>query len=955
MISPASASDQCTGVRLLVEVPFTAKDVPLLLRTQLLWSRFVPCVPPSSSATDAALLFLFNGRCADSAECSRVQQLALHKRLRGCFRDVHVRDALLSSKEDMYDKLRRSAKWVSGPNHLFYRAVTIARGLGYTHMLQMEPDVVPFRAGWLERARCVAALSEAWVIGSALVANCTREETTGQCVHALPEDIADHINGNAIYAVGDASFARYLQSTRQGRLSRMPFDLALHVLRSRFAQSTRRRLLHRFQHSSFILNLGTTLPESGGELRAQHPSAFLVHSSELAGLDPHALQSRFPATAGAMPSRQINKGAAASIEEPEPELNLGPLRERAALIGGVHVALVTFIAGQRYLAMCHNHVLHLRSAGVSNYVLVALDSTSLRSLRAEREPVVDATQLISGIPEGGADRFGSSAFFAVNGARYRGLLAMLKTGISLFVLDLDVIVLRDPLPWLVRHAPGGLSNLDLLLQSDARDGTTGFELDPDLLERRLGLRGARNWTYVNGGTFFCRASPATIAFFQRIWRLISSSERPPNEQDVLNRELAASRSASLLHWGLLPPAIFPNGFVYFIRPIVAKRPVLVHANWIDGIKQKVYHLREAGLWALDSEDDGSNERLLSIGDGTDGGNRGNLAFAAHRRALRDALAVAQALNRTLVLPQLPVSRTSSARTRTLAHYFDYASFVRSFPRHREHGPRLTGGVDGAVKVHIDVGHEDAPPPASDYAVVRVASSSPNGLSDLGLRKHLAPFADARALHLWTPYRRFSGRFVNGHDKSEFAARVQHGLQPAQRLHFLVQYVHRSLRRAALGAFDCIDVGSDHDYGPLLAGYGKSAKAVPALVLLRTAARMLNSTRVLVVSDVGDDSAGLRKAGDELLGERALWMDDHVPPWYATDFDTPLERTTHARSMVELRVCARARRFVGNLAAPSTHAICNLRGSSKGGGRAGRAPPGCEDALGRTLPARWAFF
>ena len=173
MISPASASDQCTGVRLLVEVPFTAKDVPLLLRTQLLWSRFVPCVPPSSSATDAALLFLFNGRCADSAECSRVQQLALHKRLRGCFGDVHVRDALLSSKENMYDKLRRSAKWVSGPNHLFYRAVTIARGLGYTHMLQMEPDVVPFRAGWLERARCVAALSEAWVIGSALVANCT--------------------------------------------------------------------------------------------------------------------------------------------------------------------------------------------------------------------------------------------------------------------------------------------------------------------------------------------------------------------------------------------------------------------------------------------------------------------------------------------------------------------------------------------------------------------------------------------------------------------------------------------------------------------------------------------------------------------------------------------------------------------------------------------------------------
>ena len=124
--------------------------------------------------------------------------------------------------------------------------------------------------------------------------------------------------------------------------------------------------------------------------------------------------------------------------------------------------------------------------------------------------------------------------------------------------------------------------------------------------------------------------------------------------------------------------------------------------------------------------------------------------------------------------------------------------------------------------------------------------------------------------------------------------------------------------------------------------------------LRAATRALNSTRVLVVSD-GDGATrrALRAEASAVLGPRALWMDDHVPPWYAADYDTPSERATHARSAVEQRLCARARRFVGSLAAPSTHAICHLR--QKGGRGGSGGPPPCGDALGRTLPARWAFF
>ena len=68
----------------------------------------------------------------------------------------------------------------------------------------------------------------------------------------------------------------------------------------------------------------------------------------------------------------------------------------------------------------------------------------------------------------------------------------------------------------------------------------------------------------------------------------------------------------------------------------------------------------------------------------------------------------------------------------------------------------------------------------------------------------------------------------------------------------------------------------------------------------------------------------------------------------------LRRTGRARpnALVESHLCE-ARRFVGNLAAPSTHSICRWRAQAKASsdhanGARTRSPP-CKDALGRALP------
>ena len=775
---------------------------------------------------------------------------------------------------------------------------------------------------------------------------------SGECVNELPEEFAEHINGNAVYAVGDDEFMQYVAGIRTGRLGRLPFDLALHAARQRFSQSNRRQLAHRFQHSSFVLNMGTQLPDVRA-LRASHPSSVLVHSSAFSKLPARPLQAVFDADPPPrLPSPPTRSGSASgSAHRSPPTMNLEPLRRRA---GVEKLALVAFVAGTRYRDLLRNFLLHLHRAAVHNYALVSLDTASTKHLEQAGEPVVDASALVQ-LSVDGSDEFGSAAFFAVNGARYGALLSMLEAGYSLFVLDLDVAVLQDPLQW-VRTLSSAASldqkeaaaSHDLLIQSDARDGVSALEHDPDLVTRRLGMKGRAGWAYANGGVFFCRATTSTVALFRGLWAELSAARTPPNEQDMLNRALA---TATDMRWALLPAGLFPNGFVFFYRSVIAPGgPVLVHANWVNGVAEKIYHLREGGLWALPPPPELADRRFLSYGDGIDHGSGGIASICAHRRALRDALAIARALGRTLIVPQLPLLPGKSApKSQVLSHFFDYSAFARQFPEHATRGQIVQGRPTDAqttVRVHLDVMRGDDPPRGSGFQTISTVANnrgSQAGGTDRDIRRWLEPYREARVLHLWTPYRRFSGRLAKPADQKDFAARVHHGLQLAPRLAMLARSVFRSLRKA-VGRYDCIDISTSREFSAGLDG----ATTFPAAeALVRSAAKILADSKrnVLVVSDGPEDPFGSGVVMRH-LGDRAVRMDDYVPRWLVTDYDTPGTNRTSARALVALYACAKAERFVGNVAAPSTHAVCHQRHASRKSNRSGRT--GCEDALGRLV-------
>jgi hypothetical protein len=758
---------------LLVEVPFTQSDAASLEIAVSLWEQTWPCYRKQPSRPD--LLLAFNGNLSEPDHAglmSRLRAVTARRVIRECFGRVTIESAYLSGADDTYDKRRLTANWTVGPNNLFVHFLELAAARGYRYMAQLEPDVFPLRPLWLEQMQCLATHSSAWVLGSPFLSLCAHDSKTRRC-QELGDTIRFHINGNALYAVGDAAFRAYWARAFAGKLSLWPFDLALHLYARTLPEAAQRRLAIKLRPHPFILNYGaepltasaaaamassqavttdaavTSLSRSGSNtsrqsgalsaprlesgalpmLRRASTNTYLVHSSwGMAQLRTRGAQG-FAALGLADPSggQLSNQATKAVVEDsgamaPPADIKSPLLRLARTLSDSEDRLILTFVT-KLYDPLCRNFVAHLRRIRLRNYLLTTFTASYHRELEARGEqPYLHE---LPSLTSDGSDVFASHDFFLINSARYSVLTMLLRAGIHVFSLDLDVVLLRNPLPF-VWQLP-----FDLLLQSDARDAASLSEASPYLLRDRLHLPNTTSRvTYVNGGVFFARGTTAVARLFEDTWSMASQDLGGLNEQDCLNRMLIVSS----LRWAPLPPYLFPNGYVYFRRPVrdpppsrasslrmTATRadveegsssgPVLVHCNWINGIAAKRFLLREALLWTGDDARDSSraNGRLLVYSMGNSAEER---TLGAQMHAFAAALALATQTNRTLVLPSffvipnrrhaavssLEVSLSGStlverafaeardaanAGRRGFTYLFEYAALLRYFPDHRE--------------------------------------------------------------------------------------------------------------------------------------------------------------------------------------------------------------------------------------------------------------------------------
>ena len=187
-----------------VVCPLVARELPAALSNLRQWSSKVVTGEIATEGTHRPrLVFSFNCGRNGELEKSLREEYASQPKLTSLFSRLDVHFCDLPPEKDVY--VRNSPRSASpygnksGPNWLFYETMRSLRS-DCDFVFLMETDCQPISAGWLQRLdRVCAQNDDAWIIGSHY-----------RGASPLHWTLARHVNGNAIYHIGDPGFWRFL-------------------------------------------------------------------------------------------------------------------------------------------------------------------------------------------------------------------------------------------------------------------------------------------------------------------------------------------------------------------------------------------------------------------------------------------------------------------------------------------------------------------------------------------------------------------------------------------------------------------------------------------------------------------------------------------------------------------------------------------------------------------------
>lgn len=264
--------------KLLIVVPFTARDVPALSDNLDRWRQVGPaCDSELREKNRPDMWFYFSKTSAAlPREFARFQTKQAYQPLHECFARVDVTFANLTAEEDGYP---------AGINFMFFRMVT-----GATHANQlkhfnalywMEPDVQPIKPYWLDVLVSESQTDDDfWIKGSVYLG--------GVFDRAVGQDWTwiGHINGNAMYRLHQPMFSRFLQIVMDleppGHFWK-PFDVSIWKVLHDFPYfwHAYQRIAKHFVYADFVEHWGFTITDDGMILSHQNPRTFLVHGKNM--------------------------------------------------------------------------------------------------------------------------------------------------------------------------------------------------------------------------------------------------------------------------------------------------------------------------------------------------------------------------------------------------------------------------------------------------------------------------------------------------------------------------------------------------------------------------------------------------------------------------------------------------------------------------------------------------
>ena len=341
-----------------------------------------------------------------------------------------------------------------------------------------------------------------------------------------------------------------------------------------------------------------------------------------------------------------------------------------------NLLIATYVNYNR-LDFAYTLVKQLIALGNPHFIVGALDEKALRGLQ---EHGIPSFVISSGLTTNDYG-WGTPAFRKLGLHKVQLVLDLAKTGVNCLTVDADAFILRDPFPY-IRALP----NAEVLSSSDHLVATNGYD-DP-------GLEGMSGFfSAFNIGFIFIRSSAIEFvqAWRDRCWarqndwdqvlfsQVLSQGAggRGMLSRDRL-RKMYKKTDGTHVMAGVLPVALFASGHTFFVSRMAHlshAHPYMVHTTFqYGGAQGKRHRLREAMMWE-DEPSYYSDANFLTYTpdlpydlvypNGGKVGADGTLPFPKRTTVeqhfalvnhqltqIRNAFALASALDRVLILPTL---------------------------------------------------------------------------------------------------------------------------------------------------------------------------------------------------------------------------------------------------------------------------------------------------------------
>ncbi|KAK9856777.1 hypothetical protein WJX84_001335 [Apatococcus fuscideae] len=325
--------------------------------------------------------------------------------------------------------------------------------------------------------------------------------------------------------------------------------------------------------------------------------------------------------------------------------------------------IIAAMSNAGHLDFVLNWAAHLMALNVTSFVVGALDSDMLWEMVDRGIPTFS---LEAGLDKGDWG-WGGQAFIAAGRSRQKIMEIICSLGFSVLMSDVDLVWLRDPLPYMAQWPAA-----DLLVSSDSVVTTAEGE----------GLESASMVLQGNVGVVLAR--PSALAFLQE-WGDMMAADPKLWEQAAFND--LVHRGGSIpdndypdlfrgydqgLSIGTLPVGLFCNGHTNFVQQLpetLGLEPFSLHAIYQYSAEAgKRHRFRESLAWN-DPEEyydppggfvtyEPNVSRLLATAAPAPGSLQldnfaGHFDLVNHQlKELRHALAIASALERVLIVPPM---------------------------------------------------------------------------------------------------------------------------------------------------------------------------------------------------------------------------------------------------------------------------------------------------------------